>query len=139
PPRSTLFPYTTLFRSVILNFRELGAHRRIAVLYLADPAEQFVEVERLDADAGLFEEFFAVADGVEIRGAGAKRADAQIFQGFDGAAGHNEVLQILRETFAVGRAGVQPGEGEGNVVLAEVVADRHLATERIAPVLDGHV
>ena len=34
---------------------------------------------------------------------------------------------------------MQPGEREGNVVLAEVVADRHLAAERIAPVPDGHV
>src|SRR2546425_3411088 len=34
PPRSTLFPYTTLFRSILLQRLRERAHRRIAVTRL---------------------------------------------------------------------------------------------------------
>src|SRR2546429_4451595 len=37
PPRSTLFPYTTLFRSLVASARELAAGVRPAVLYSVCP------------------------------------------------------------------------------------------------------
>src|SRR5258708_18705616 len=35
PPRSTLFPYTTLFRSQLATFRIPGVLQRIALVFLA--------------------------------------------------------------------------------------------------------
>src|SRR2546421_11457768 len=53
PPRSTLFPYTTLFRSLLDGARHRpGAHLRV-VAFLCDPAPRGV-VER-DGDALLLE------------------------------------------------------------------------------------
>src|SRR2546426_9495341 len=48
PPRSTLFPYTTLFRSVDGNRRPVGGVERAAVLELALPVA-FRGVEGVDA------------------------------------------------------------------------------------------
>src|SRR2546427_9880101 len=43
PPRSTLFPYTTLFRSQVYNSVWMQTPRYALVAYVRDPAGEFVE------------------------------------------------------------------------------------------------
>src|SRR5256885_12400633 len=46
PPRSTLFPYTTLFRSARLQPRQADCHRQIARARLAERIAQQGQLER---------------------------------------------------------------------------------------------
>src|SRR2546429_3437767 len=44
PPRSTLFPYTTLFRSLFLSFPELRVfHQRLLFQFLSDVTRRVVD------------------------------------------------------------------------------------------------
>src|SRR5256884_5989457 len=44
PPRSTLFPYTTLFRSLFLSFPELRvSHQRLLFQFLSDVTRRVVD------------------------------------------------------------------------------------------------
>src|SRR5687767_15499764 len=62
PPRSTLFPYTTLFRSVF-------PHGRAGVLHVRQAAEQRVGVLRRDAlDDAVAEDHQPVGHGVGLEG-----------------------------------------------------------------------
>ena len=63
-----------------------GLHVRIVAGQLVDAAEDLRQVDRLDRDAVRFEQFLAVADGVEGRGPRADGADAQVAQPVDDAA-----------------------------------------------------
>src|SRR5690349_24190664 len=62
PPRSTLFPYTTLFRSVQEVLRLGGVEQRLRVLHLVRDREERVVLEvlahvrRVDGDADRSEE-----------------------------------------------------------------------------------
>ena len=92
------------------------------VLHADDAAEDFGEVDGFDGDAAGFEQFLAVADGVERRGARADGADAEAAQAADDAADGGEPGEILGEDVGIGGFGVQRGERVGNAVLLEVVA-----------------
>src|SRR2546426_6991704 len=46
PPRSTLFPYTTLFRSVHIECQPLGVEKNLVHFGLKCPGHQFVQSER---------------------------------------------------------------------------------------------
>src|SRR2546422_6216389 len=48
PPRSTLFPYTTLFRSGLRQVETDGAQGEFMLLRYADDARLYVPLERLD-------------------------------------------------------------------------------------------
>src|SRR5258708_30538838 len=68
PPRSTLFPYTTLFRSVLVVELDVG---EIVALEIGDP------VQRLGADDRLAVDADDVAGAVELdRTAGQRLGDA---------------------------------------------------------------
>ena len=101
--------------------------------------EDFGEVDGLDGDAGGFEQFLAVADGVEGGGTRADRADADAAQAVGDAADAGEPGEILAEELGIGRFGVLRGERVRDAVLREIVADRHLAAEAVAAELDGHL
>ena len=66
---------------VALDRVELRLRGVVAVLHALDAAEDFGEIDGLDGDAVGFENFFAVANGVERRGARADGADAQTCAG----------------------------------------------------------
>src|SRR3712207_7854444 len=51
PPRSTLFPYTTLFRSALVDLLEVGGH--LAHVVVADDALDVLEAADLVGDVGL--------------------------------------------------------------------------------------
>src|SRR2546426_1888355 len=69
PPRSTLFPYTTLFRSRlisdvarrVLTLRSLGAERRLALEMAVDERAEVEDLERHWKEA---EEIAEIADGM---------------------------------------------------------------------------
>src|SRR3712207_7333753 len=46
PPRSTLFPYTTLFRSQLGDHRELGQQQLLPALHLLGPGDDTVRAGR---------------------------------------------------------------------------------------------
>ena len=73
-------------------------HVGVVVLQPADAAEDLGEVERLDGDAVGFEQFLAVADGVERRRPRADGADAQLAQAVGDAADRGEPREVLRRT-----------------------------------------
>src|SRR5438067_11938613 len=59
PPRSTLFPYTTLFRSELVGLEEVMRRqhdRRPAFVELAHDSAQLARADRVEADRGLVEE-----------------------------------------------------------------------------------
>src|SRR2546426_9063984 len=68
PPRSTLFPYTTLFRSRLINdvarreltLRSLGVERRLALEMAVDERAEVEDLERHWREA---EEIAEIADG----------------------------------------------------------------------------
>src|SRR2546426_10886058 len=68
PPRSTLFPYTTLFRSVDGDRRPVGGVERAAVLELALPVE-FRGVEGVDAAVAEVADEQVAAEEAEVAGA----------------------------------------------------------------------
>src|SRR5256885_16337470 len=51
PPRSTLFPYTTLFRSDFWRAMHNGRSREGRLLYPAFPYDSYPHVTRADSDA----------------------------------------------------------------------------------------
>ena len=117
---------------------ELRLHRRIVVRQLLDPAEDFRQIERFDRDARSLEQLLAEAHRVERGRPGADGADARVLQAVDDAAGGGEAPQIGSEGRVAGRDGVQRRQRIADAVLAQVVADRHLAAEAVAAVLDRH-
>ncbi len=86
----------------------------------------------------VLQDFFRVADCVERSGTGTERADPQIAETVDDAAGRGEVGKVLGEELGARRDAVLAGKRVGNVVLAEVVAGRHFAAEAVTAVLDLH-
>ena len=68
---------------------------------LRDAAEDFRQVERLGRDAVGFEQFLAVADGVEGGRPRADAADAQVAHAVDDAADGREPGQIVAEVIRV--------------------------------------
>ncbi len=121
-----------------LDIGQFGLDSGVVVTHGVDPAEEFVEIQRVDADAGVFEQLLAVAYGVEGGRPRAQSADAQALEASDHTTGGCESDQILLELDALGRYGVELGQAEGHAVLAQVVAERHLAAEAVAAVGDGH-
>src|ERR1019366_4687523 len=121
---------------VLLDGGELGFG--LAVLHADDAAEDLGEVDRLHADAAGFQQFLAIAHGVESRGTGADGADAQAAQAAHHAADGGEPGEVLGEHIRTGGFGVQRGERVGNTVLLEVIAGAHFAAEAVATILDGH-
>ena len=111
---------------------------RVVVLEAGGAAHDFGEVERFDGDAVGFENFFAVADGVEGGGTRADGADAKPLEAFDDAADGEEPVQIFLETCGVGRFGVQCRERIRDSVLREVVAGRHFSAKAVAAIGDQH-
>ena len=109
-----------------------------AVLHADDAAEDLGEVDGFHGDAAGFEQFLAVAHGVERRGARADGADADAAQTADHAADGGEPGEIFGEEVGIGGFGVQGGERVRNAVLLEVIAGAHLAAEAVAAVADGH-
>src|ERR1022692_407113 len=121
---------------VLLDGGELGFG--LAVLHADDAAEDLRQVDRFHADAAGFQQFLAIAHGVESRGTGADGADGQAAQAAHDAADGGEPGEVLGEHIRTGGFGVQRGERVGNAVLLEVIAGAHLAAEAVAAILDGH-
>ena len=81
---------------------------------------------------------FAVAHGVEGRGARADRADAQLPQAVDDAADGGEPARSSRNSASrATRCAAWSASTECRT--AEIVAGRHLAAEAVAAVADGHL
>ena len=124
---------------VLLDGGELGLDGVVVVFGLLDAAHDFGEVEGFDGDAGALEELLGVADGVEGGGTRADGAEANVAQAAHDAADGGEPLEVGLELGGVGGFGVQGGEGVGDAVLLEVVADGHLAAEGVAAEGDAHL
>ena len=124
---------------VLLDGGELRLHRVVRVLQPIDAAEDFGEIDGFDRDAGALQKFFAIADGVESRGARADGADAQIAEAAHDAADRGEPREVLGEALGVGCRGVERREGVRNAVLHQVVAGGHLSAEAVAAIGDLHV
>jgi len=107
-------------------------------LHAVSPAKDFAEVECLDGDSRPFEELLAVSDRVESGGPSPDRADAGGAKAPNDAANRSEAGEVGAELGRVGGDGVARGEAKQDPVLAEVVADRHLAAERIPTVGERH-
>ena len=88
--------------------------RGVVVFHPLDAAEDFGEVDGLDGDAVGFENFLAVANGVEGGGARADGADAEVAHAVRHAADGGEPGEILLKSFGIGRFGVQRGERVGD-------------------------
>src|SRR3712207_1099065 len=56
PPRSTLFPYTTLFRSLFDQYRELGLYEETTFIVFGDHGEGFEEHGLKQHDNTIYEE-----------------------------------------------------------------------------------
>ena len=84
------------------------------------------------------QQLFAVADCVECRRTRADGSDAQATHSPDHSANRGEAVQIATKDVRIGRFSVQRGERVGKAVLLQVIADRHLSAEAVAPVADGH-
>src|SRR6202789_3017068 len=126
------------YGDVLFDGGEFGLDGVVVVLGLLDAAHDLGEVEGLYGDAGAFEKFFGVADGVEGRGARADGAEADVAKTSHDAADGGEPLEVGLELCGVGGFGVERGERVGDAVLLEVVADGHLAAEAVAAEGDAH-
>ena len=130
---------TPLESTYFLIDGQLGLRRVVVVLHALDAAQHFGKIERLDRDALRFQNFLAVADGVERRGTRANRAHAQVAETIHHAADSREPLQVFGELGRVGALGVQRGDRVRNAVLPQIVAGRHLAAEAVAAERDRHL
>ena len=83
--------------------------------------------------------FSRITHGVEVRWTRAQSPQARPAQSPHHPAGGREVGEVCRERCASWVHCMLAGQGEGDAILAQVIADAHLATEAIAPVVDGHV
>jgi len=110
----------------------------VVILHTTDAAEDFGEVEGFDGDATGFEQFFAVAHGVEGCRTGAEGTDAEIAQAVHNAADGGKPCKVLGELRGIGGFGVQRGQGVRNAVLPEIVTGGHFAAKAIAAMRDGH-
>ena len=123
--------------SIFLERVQLGFDFRFLVFHAANPAEEFGEVQCFHRYTAGFQQFFAVADGVESRRTGTESAHAEVFQPGDDFAGADELFQVIGKGLAVGGIRVQSGEGIVYPVLAQIIAAAHLAAEAVAAVLDA--
>src|SRR5580700_2068963 len=111
----------------------------VVVFHALDAAEDFGEVEGFAGDALRFENFLAVADGVEGGGARANGAYSEVAKSFYHAADSCEPLEIVGKLRGAGAFGVQGGDGIGDAILAKVVTCRHLAAETVAARSNRHL
>jgi len=123
---------------VFIERFEFGFDSGVVGLHFFGAADDFGEVPGLDGDSGVLEDFFAEAAGIEVAGSSADGADSDIFECSQDAAGDFEVGQVLGEDVGFEFIGVPRGQGEGNSVLVEIVADGNLSAEGIAAIFEGH-
>src|SRR5258707_1374831 len=122
-----------------MNRAELVLQLFFVVLHLADPAERFREIQRLNGDAMDLEEFFAVANRIERCWTRADSADSQIFEPPNHFASAGESLQVSAEIRTARADCMEPSQRIANAVLPKVVADGHFAAKAVAPIADGHL
>jgi hypothetical protein len=117
---------------------ELRLHRRLAVGHPLHPPKQLGEIERFDGNPRSLEQLLAVPHRVERRRTRANRTDARVLQAPRDATGRGEAPEVFGKTPVRRRHGVERRQRIRDAVLAEVVADRHLAAEAVAALVDGH-
>ena len=125
-------------RDVPFNARKLFFHLRVVVLQAVDTAEDLRQVQRFDGNAAVFQELLAEADGIERRGTRAQHPHSKVFEPLHYAAGGGECLQVGLESFGRGRHRMLSGQRKSDSVLPQVVADRNLSAEAVAPPAHQH-
>src|SRR5271154_1097315 len=123
---------------VFLNGLQLAHGVLVVIFHPADAPQDFGEIQRLNGNAGGFEQFFAVPDGIKRRGPRANGPNAQIPQPVYDPANAGEPGQISFELFRIRSHRVLGGQRVGNAILLEVVAGRHLSAKTVAAMRDGH-
>src|SRR6185437_5197438 len=123
---------------VLLDGFEFRGGGGIDVAHAIDAAEDFRKVDRLDTDAVVLQNLFAVADRVEGRRPRANGSDAEPAHAANHTANSGKPIEVFAENVAIGGFGMPGGERIGNAVLHQVVAGAHLAAEAVAAVADGH-
>ena len=126
-------------RDIALDGGQLLLRGIVVVLHAVDAAQDLRQVDGLDRDAMLLQNFLAVAHRVERRRTRAEGADAHVAQALHHAADAREPLQVFAEDVGVRRFGVRRGNGVRDAVLLQVIAGGHLAAEAVAAELDGHL
>ena len=98
----------------------------------------FRQVNDGGGDAVFLQQFLREAHGVESIRTGADRSDAGTFDTADDAADSGEFVELTVEFGTVNVAGMLLGHTVLDVALVEIVAQRDLAAEGIAAVLELH-
>ncbi len=115
-----------------MNIIQLLKQSRIVVSDLLCGKQNLRQVGRYNGDTAALEELLAGTTGVEAERACADLANAAVAQADHYAADASKLIDILLELLAIDAVSVETGEGEGDAILIEVVADRNLAAEGIA-------
>jgi hypothetical protein len=98
--------------------------------------DDFGEINGDNGDAGGLEQLFTVAHRVKRGRASANRADARILQSTNRATDCGEAGEIFTEDLAIDIKRMKRCVSEADIVLIEVIGDRDLPTEGVAPVMD---
>ena len=115
-----------------MNIIQLLKQSRIVVSDLLCGKQNLRQVGRNNGDTAALEELLAGTTGVEAERACADLANAAMTQASYDAADASELVHVLLELLAIDAVSVETGEGEGDAILIEVIADRNLAAESIA-------
>ena len=119
-----------------MDILQLGKQGRIVVGDLLGGKKDLRQVGGNNGDAAALEQLLAGAAGVEAKGTSSNLSDAAVAQATHYAADAGEFVHILLELLAIDAVGVEAGEGIGDAILIEVVADRDLAAEGIATAVE---
>src|SRR3712207_4659551 len=93
PPRSTLFPYTTLFRSIVVGSRNEGAEHVNHIYYMVHSKDKYLALKRI---VDFYPHIFAIIfcrTKIETQ----EIADKLIKDGYNAEALHGDLSQQQRD------------------------------------------
>ena len=91
---------------VLLDLAQLPFDARLGVWQTVDAAEDLGEIDGLDRDPLLLQQLLAEANRIEVGGACADGADAQVAQAVDNAADGGKPVEVGLEILRIGTASV---------------------------------